>query len=347
MTTKLAFAIPTFNRSAILERLLGIICPQIERYAPDCICYVIDNASTDDTPAIVERFARTYPSLRYHRNDENVGLIRNIARAITVPDADWIWLFGDDDIPTPWALEQLFQLLAEVEPLDPGFLLLGSGKLNEARTTFTPSLDGRWHKRRKSREVFPSGAEIVSVCGIHHLAWLSALVVKRSAWDQATFDAVYRPTDLYTFVKVLLKVCIARPAVSSTELFLLGTDSGSRAYYFAKTAIARVCEFPEIERLIIDAYGPSRGARLLRPGREHWVMERMMCALKIAVFSEEYKEQQVYLRVPLSPFVVERWLIRACHFVVNLPGVRRLLAVVYRRRREGKLFTYESINRGA
>ena len=343
---KLAVAIPTYNRAHLLDDLLWNLGPQIDRHADQCACYVVDNCSTDETAEVVKRHQARWKNIFYHRNEANLGLIRNISRGITVPDARWSWLVGDDDVPMPYAVEAV---LADLDRLDESrttFLMLKGAKVDPERR-FLPATWDQFTTVDPPLHLYDDGGEIISVGGVHYLAWLSELVVNRAHWDQALFDRVYRETDLYTFVTVLLNVSFGRVSAFSRRLFIFATDRGSRAYYFSKTAIARVCEFPEIEALIVKKFGMARARVLLRNHRRGWFRERMVCVLKLAVFSDEYAEQQHLLDRPVTPFVFERFCIRAITAIARVPWVRAWLTRVYRSRRADRIFTRETINRSA
>ena len=58
MYNNLEVIIPTYNRAELLEATLNTICAQ-SAVGFDVI--ILDNASTDDTKAMVERFIKAHP----------------------------------------------------------------------------------------------------------------------------------------------------------------------------------------------------------------------------------------------------------------------------------------------
>jgi GT2 family glycosyltransferase len=60
-----------FNQLALTQACLESLRPTTEAFD---LC-IVDNGSTDGTPAFIRERARSHP-LTYHRNDANVGLIR-------------------------------------------------------------------------------------------------------------------------------------------------------------------------------------------------------------------------------------------------------------------------------
>jgi glycosyltransferase involved in cell wall biosynthesis len=111
VTPPLAICIPTYNRSASLGPLLDRIAAE----APEVPVLVADNASPDDTEALLQRVAR--PSLLVHRHAENVGSLANIRWLLAnAPDAGHVWLLCDDDLPTTGTIAAVGELVAREDP---------------------------------------------------------------------------------------------------------------------------------------------------------------------------------------------------------------------------------------
>ncbi len=110
--SKLTVVVPTYNRSAYLAECLGSIAEQTYR---DFELVVLDNASTDGTSAVVERFESL--GIRYVRNAENIGAVRNIDLARELGAAsDYHIVFHDDDLMHPQMLgRQVAELDARAE----------------------------------------------------------------------------------------------------------------------------------------------------------------------------------------------------------------------------------------
>ena len=90
-------AIVTFNRSALLTRLLTSIGRMDPR--PGHVV-VIDNASSDDTTEVVESFRdRLGTTLVYRRMEKNTGGSGGFSEGMRVAfelGSEWIWLMDDD-----------------------------------------------------------------------------------------------------------------------------------------------------------------------------------------------------------------------------------------------------------
>jgi glycosyltransferase involved in cell wall biosynthesis len=110
--TILTLAIPTFNRESFLSELLNQI-------GSDLICgsimgveiLVVNNASTDRTDSLVLGMSAEIPSLRYIKNSSNIGGDRNFMNCVSLAHGEYVWLFGDDEVYLPGALDRVLSAL--------------------------------------------------------------------------------------------------------------------------------------------------------------------------------------------------------------------------------------------
>jgi acetyltransferase-like isoleucine patch superfamily enzyme len=105
---ELTIAIPTFNRSAMLDRCLTSLVTQEIFREHDLIEIVIsDNASTDDTESVARRYIEKFPEkIAYFRNDENVG-DRNFKLCLERSSGDFVKFSNDTLEWLPNSLELL------------------------------------------------------------------------------------------------------------------------------------------------------------------------------------------------------------------------------------------------
>lgn len=102
--TVLTIAIPTYNRAAKLQAQLDRLLPQL---TPDVQLCVFDNASTDNTRAVVELFLSK--GVFYRCAAFNGGFGRNFLRCFEECQSAWLWILSDDDPVLPDAVEKLLQ----------------------------------------------------------------------------------------------------------------------------------------------------------------------------------------------------------------------------------------------
>ena len=106
--------IPTYNRCAMLDESLRILIPQIRIYKDDVRLYISDNASTDGTKRIVEKYIQEEGNyLSYFRQPENIGGQNNFRHAVKSVNSKYVCLIGDDDVLFPNYVETIVNLLKE------------------------------------------------------------------------------------------------------------------------------------------------------------------------------------------------------------------------------------------
>ena len=86
--------LPVYNGEAYLDAALESLTAQDFQDFEIVVC---DNASTDGTAAIVQRWAERDPRIRYFRNDVNIGADRNFNRTFQLARGKYFrWAAGDD-----------------------------------------------------------------------------------------------------------------------------------------------------------------------------------------------------------------------------------------------------------
>ena len=109
----LTIAIPTFNRSGFLSRLLGAIEPQLKIFASQVEILICDNFSQDNTQEVVRAFEANGLPMTYVRHIENLGMDRNILECFRRASTEYVWIFGDDDVLLEGALATLMPRLEQ------------------------------------------------------------------------------------------------------------------------------------------------------------------------------------------------------------------------------------------
>jgi abequosyltransferase len=111
-TPTLSIAVPTYGRAHWLRRCLSEVLAQVDLLPPGAVEVVVsDNASPDDTPAVLAALAARHPRLRVHRNPANIGAEANFRLLFDLARGDYLWLLGDDDIVLPGAVAGVLDLV--------------------------------------------------------------------------------------------------------------------------------------------------------------------------------------------------------------------------------------------
>jgi tetratricopeptide (TPR) repeat protein len=175
MTPLLCICVPTYNRAGDLGRLLECLDREIGG-RDDVVVQVSDNASPDGTAALLADAATTRPWLKAFRQEENVGAVRNLQWLIEhAPAAEYLWLFGDDDLIAPGALASIVETL---EAERPAWLFLPHQWIDEALNVVGGSpAPGELQQFAGAGELFRAYD--------HWLTFLSASILRADALREA------------------------------------------------------------------------------------------------------------------------------------------------------------------
>jgi hypothetical protein len=112
----LTVGIPTWNRCSLLKQAVASIVREAEALGLSRAIEIVisDNASTDGTAATIADLQSATPvQIRYHRNDENVGAVRNVLRTVSLARGQYYMFCGDDDVLVTGALAAILRSLQE------------------------------------------------------------------------------------------------------------------------------------------------------------------------------------------------------------------------------------------
>lgn len=102
----LTIAVPSYNRAGCLRELLSVLTDQL-RNEPRVEFIISDNASPDETPAVVQEFVARGLCVRYIRNTQNIGPDANFLQCFEQARGKYVWLFSDDDLIVPGAVAKI------------------------------------------------------------------------------------------------------------------------------------------------------------------------------------------------------------------------------------------------
>lgn len=124
----ISICIPTFNRYSYLKDLLESIASEIvskPQLMDKIKIYIIDNASTDSTQEVCQKYSRLFDNLTYLRNEKNIGGDNNIFKCCKTGSGKYRWVVGDDELIAPGGLSHIIRIL-EME--QPGLFINSDGK---------------------------------------------------------------------------------------------------------------------------------------------------------------------------------------------------------------------------
>jgi len=105
----LSVVIPNYNHAHYIEEALESILSQSFRPLE---VIVVDDGSTDNSVTVIERFARQAPIVRLLQNEQNMGAVFSVSRALEHASGDCVCFQSADDKVLPGFFEKSMSLLA-------------------------------------------------------------------------------------------------------------------------------------------------------------------------------------------------------------------------------------------
>ncbi len=180
---RLSICIPVYNCGDFLPAALASILPQCGQ---DAEVVVFDGGSTDDTPAVMQRFDR--PCLRYVRAPAKGGIDADLATCVSHARGEFCWLFSGDDVMRPGSVARAMDsitggadvLLCRHAICDIGMkfmfdhvVLLPASEFVQSDLT-DAGQRREWFARAASTEAF--------------FSFISGIVIRKSTWDRGRMD---------------------------------------------------------------------------------------------------------------------------------------------------------------
>ena len=101
-SSKASVVIPSFNHEAYVEQA---VCSVLGQGYPDVELIVVDDASADRTPEILQRLANEH-GFTFVRNERNCGLNPTLERGIGLSTGKFVSILASDDMILPHKLER-------------------------------------------------------------------------------------------------------------------------------------------------------------------------------------------------------------------------------------------------
>lgn len=106
----LSICIPTYNRAKFTAAAIESVLRNAHGASIEII--VCDNASTDDTKAVICDIVSMHPGIvKYHQNALNIGPERNFLRLINLAQGTYCWILGSDDEITHDAIPSIIDAM--------------------------------------------------------------------------------------------------------------------------------------------------------------------------------------------------------------------------------------------
>ena len=189
--------IPVFNNVRYTEQCLT----EIGRTLPHNFrgeIIVVDDASTDDTPAVLKRWAERDPRIKVIRNSQNSGFGRTCNRGAEAASGEILVFLNNDTLPLPGWLPPLLRLLRDKPDAGAvgGKLVYPDGRLQEAGgIIFSDGSGLNFGKNEDADDPVYNFVREVDYCSGALLATRRTLFLELGGFDLRFEPAYYEDTD--------------------------------------------------------------------------------------------------------------------------------------------------------
>jgi glycosyltransferase involved in cell wall biosynthesis len=169
---KLSICIATRNRGAFIGTTLeSVICQATD----DVEIVILDGASTDNTEEIVRSYRERFPRMRYERQELNLGIDRDFARAVDLAQGEYCWLFCDDDVFKPSSIRIVLEATKENYAL----IVVDSEVRN---ADLSQLLLAKRMQLNTDRVYKPNELGLLLADAGDYLSFIGGVVIKRELW---------------------------------------------------------------------------------------------------------------------------------------------------------------------
>jgi glycosyltransferase involved in cell wall biosynthesis len=95
--------VPNYNNEATIKETMESLINQTYK---NIIIKVFDNASTDNSIAILKEYEKKYKHIKIFQNETNIGMIANMTKCIQNAEGKYTAIFHSDDAYTPQMVEE-------------------------------------------------------------------------------------------------------------------------------------------------------------------------------------------------------------------------------------------------
>lgn len=182
----LSICVPTFNMAYTLSALLHGIGREITQDNSHLVeLCVSDNASSDDTKKLIDNFIKNSTfKVKYNRFKTNQGFEKNISKAASMADGEYIWFIGADDDIVRGSIDKMLNHIKTGSDMYVCNRIECDHKLAAInRRSWLNGSDSRVFNLETDRIEYIN--KCMSIGGL--FSYIGSLILKRSLWDAIPF----------------------------------------------------------------------------------------------------------------------------------------------------------------
>lgn len=324
----LTVVIPTYNRANDLKECLSYVIPQVLPHKDKVHIYISDNASTDDTPCLIEGIMSEYPDIiTYYRQEKNITASPNFNDAVHRVESEYVYMLSDDDFIVPECISFMLDCISKYPNVK--YFYLNQYVADE-------DMNGMivWNENvgKDYVTVYETGGELIKQY-LDGPSCISANLFKKEVWVNAT-DKMKEDCPGYVWLSILFHGVIGeKSAFIHYPMFTARMPKVQRyaanwPWYYIK-GLGQLFTY-------LDAYHKGIYAAWIdhqqKKGRRRFLMMLTTVTQNKKIYRERAAEIKVYINSPLDRIfysllvtVIPQWFARSI-----------ILQII----RATKLFTY-------
>ena len=177
----LSICIATYNRAGFIGETLDSIIRQL---TDEVEIVVVDGASTDATRTVMERYVADCPGLRYIRLPEKGGVDQDFCKAVEYARGEYCWLFPDDDLFKPGAVQRVLDELRNGHCL----VIVNADVMNR---DFSTLLHPSMLDNREDETYGPDDMEGLFRRIVPSISFIGCVVIRRETWLTREHDRYF------------------------------------------------------------------------------------------------------------------------------------------------------------
>lgn len=171
-SVKISVCIATRNRGKFIGATLESIIVQA---TDEVEIVILDGASTDNTEEVIRHYQGRFPRLHYFRQDTNLGIDRDFAKAVDTARGEYCWLFSDDDLLKAGAIRTVLDAIE-----DDYALIVANAEVRN--TDLSKLLEPKRLPLTQNRKYKSSDTQRLLTDTAAYLSFIGCIIIKRQVW---------------------------------------------------------------------------------------------------------------------------------------------------------------------
>ncbi len=198
--SEISIALPVYNGANYLADALDSVLAQ---GFSDFELVVSDNCSTDETPQILEAYARRDERIRVYRSERFLPQAENVNRAVRLCKGPWVKLLCHDDLLHPSCLSVLHNA---IETSGPRLGLVGNGEEWLFANGYRHRETGSHVEQPQLFQAPTFVADALNGTSPISVPSLTTAMVRKEAWEASGgFDPRYVHFDRFLWLQVIVQ----------------------------------------------------------------------------------------------------------------------------------------------